>query len=139
MYRHIQQLKNNPATENLGMKWSEEEINDLLNEIKTDIELEKIALNHKRTIGSIRGKLYNIAEHYINDKKININEVSKIVNIPVIKINEYLEKDNNKYYVVIKGRVIYCGINFILCHKMITSQNAKLLFWWSCFVRSLFV
>uniref|UniRef100_A0A6C0GZV3 Ribonuclease H n=1 Tax=viral metagenome TaxID=1070528 RepID=A0A6C0GZV3_9ZZZZ len=105
MYRHIQELKNNPATENLGMKWSEEEINVLLIEIKTNIELEIIALNHKRTIGSIRGKLYNIAEHYINDKKININEVSKIVNIPVIKINEYLEKDNNKYYVVIKGRV----------------------------------
>jgi hypothetical protein len=92
MYRHIQELKNNPATENLGMKWSEEEINVLLIEIKTNIELEIIALNHKRTIGSIRGKLYNIAEHYINVKKININEVSKIVNIPVIKINEYLLK-----------------------------------------------
>ncbi len=85
-------LKENPDTENIGTKWTEDEINNLLNEIKENISFNDIALKHKRTLGSIKGKLYNIAEHYINQKKMNVNDVSKIVNIPVIKINDYLLK-----------------------------------------------
>lgn len=92
MYHNMLKLKENPDTENIGSKWTEDEINDLLNEVKNNISLDDIALKHKRTVGSIRGKLYNIAEHYINQKKMNVNEVSKIVNIPVIKINDYLLK-----------------------------------------------
>jgi ATP-dependent DNA helicase PIF1 len=88
----MQKLKENPETANIGTKWTQEEINDLLEEVKNEMSLEDIALKHKRTLGSINGKLYNIAEHYINKKNMNINEVSKIVNISVIKINEYLLK-----------------------------------------------
>ena len=92
MYAKLQQLKLNPETENIGKKWTEEEICELLNEIKEDNKLESIALLHKRTVGSIRGKLLNIADHYINDKKMDINEVSKIIKISVSEINTYLQK-----------------------------------------------
>ena len=92
MYAKLQQLKLNPQTENIGKKWEQEEINELLNEIKDDTSLESIALLHKRTMGSIRGKLLNIADHYINDKKMDINEVSKIVRLSVMDINAYLLK-----------------------------------------------
>ena len=92
MYAKLQQLKLNPETENIGKKWTEEEICELLNEIKEDNKLESIALLHKRTVGSIRGKLLNIADHYIHDKKMDINEVSKIIKISVSEINTYLQK-----------------------------------------------
>jgi len=92
MYQSMQALKQNPETENLGKKWSEEEINDLLSAIKDGSSLDELALEHKRTINSIRTKLLNIADHYITDKKMDINEVSKIVKMPVIKINEFLLK-----------------------------------------------
>ena len=103
MYQNMQKLKENPDTENIGKKWTEEEILELLKEVEDGIILEDIALNHKRTLGSIKGKLYNIADHYINTKKMDINEVSKIVNISVLNINEYLlkklpKKDSNKFY-----------------------------------------
>jgi len=92
MYHNMQKLKENPDTANIGKKWTEDEILELLEEIKEEMTLEDIALKHKRTLGSIKGKLYSIADHYINIKKIDVNEVSKIVNIPVIKINEFLLK-----------------------------------------------
>ena len=92
MYHHIQQLKNNPETENTGNKWLDEEIKELLNEIKDNKSIDDIALKHKRTINSIKGKLFQIAEHYINTKKMSLNDVSKLVNIPVLKLNEYLLK-----------------------------------------------
>jgi len=110
MYQNMQKLKENPDTENIGKKWTEEENLELLKEVEDGIILEDIALNHKRTLGSIKGKLFSIADHYINTKKMDINEVSKIVNIPVMNINDYLlkklpKKDSNKFYIVIKGRV----------------------------------
>jgi len=92
MYAKLQQLKLNPETENIGKRWEQEEINELLNEIKDDTDLKDIALLHKRSIGSIRGKLLNIADHYIHDKKMDINEVSKIVRLSVMDINTYLLK-----------------------------------------------
>jgi DNA replication protein DnaC len=92
MYQSMQALKQNPETENLGKKWSEEEINNLLSAIKDGSSLDELALEHKRTINSIRTKLLVIADHYITNKKMDINEVSKIVKMPVIKINEFLLK-----------------------------------------------
>jgi ATP-dependent DNA helicase PIF1 len=92
MYHNMQKLKENPDTANIGKKWTEDEILELLEEIKEEMTLEDIALKHKRTLGSIKGKLYSIADHYINIKKIDVNEVSKIVNISVIKLNEFLLK-----------------------------------------------
>ena len=92
MYAKLQELKLKPETENIGKRWEQEEINELLNEIKDDTSLDSIALLHKRSIGSIRGKLLNIADHYIHDKKMDINEVSKIVRLSVMDINAYLLK-----------------------------------------------
>jgi len=92
MYQNMQQLKLDPNFKNIGTKWTEEEILNLLQEVTQGLTLEDMALIHKRTVGSIRGKLYDIADKYINHKKMDINEVSKIVRLPVIKINEYLLK-----------------------------------------------
>ena len=55
-------IKENPDTENHGKKWTTEETNELLKEIKDDISFKDIALIHKRTMGSVRGKLFQIAD-----------------------------------------------------------------------------
>lgn len=100
----MQQLKLDPNFGNIGTKWTEEEILNLLQEVTQGLTLEDIALIHKRTVGSIRGKLYDIADKYINHKKMDINEVSKIVRLPVIKINEYLLKKMPKKVKELKGQ-----------------------------------
>lgn len=96
MYHNIQKLKENPETENTGTKWTEDEINTLLNEIQGNISLIQIASNHKRTVGSIISKLYHIAENYIIDKKMSIIDVSNLVKIPIEKINEHILKQKPK-------------------------------------------
>jgi ATP-dependent DNA helicase PIF1 len=104
MYQNMQQLKLDPNFENIGTKWTEEEILNLLQEVTQGLTLEDMALLHKRTVSSIRGKLYDIADKYINHKKMDINEVSKIVRLPVIKINEYLLKKMPKKIKELKGQ-----------------------------------
>lgn len=95
MYQNIQKLRENPETANAGSKWSEDEINNLLYEIKNNISLDEIAKNHKRTPSSITGKLYSIAIKLL-EKNMDINEVSKVVNLSVISIQGYIKKYPNK-------------------------------------------
>ena len=54
MYHNMQALKQNPETENMGKKWSEEETNNLLTAIKDGSSLDELAIEHKRSINSIR-------------------------------------------------------------------------------------
>ena len=96
MYNNIKALKEKPETANVGMRWSEDEIKTLLNEIENNTNMTAIAINHKRTLGSITSKLLNIAEQLINNDGLDINNVSKKVNLSIEDINEHLLKMKNK-------------------------------------------
>jgi ATP-dependent DNA helicase PIF1 len=95
-HQHLQKLKENPETENVGKKWDEEELNELLKEIKDKIPFEEIAKSHKRTEGAVRSKLLQIAVHLINKKEKPMIEVVEIVRLSEKSINDYIDKLNNK-------------------------------------------
>jgi ATP-dependent DNA helicase PIF1 len=96
MYSKLKALKEKPETANAGSRWSEDEVNTLLNEIKNKKNMTEIATNHKRTLGSIIGKLLSIAEQLINEDNMDINDASKKVNLPIADIKEHLLKVKNK-------------------------------------------
>jgi hypothetical protein len=48
MYKNLQILRENPETANAGKKWSEEEINELLNERKEDKSIDNIMVVLKK-------------------------------------------------------------------------------------------
>ena len=96
MYNKIKALKENPETANAGSRWSDDEVKLMLSEIKDGKTMKEIAIIHKRTIGSIIGKLLNIAEQLINSNALDLDEISKKVNLPIADINDYLIKNKNK-------------------------------------------
>jgi len=103
MYQNIQKLKDNPETENIGKRWTEDEITTLLNEIKDNMSIHDIALNHKRTIGSINSKLLSIGQSLLINKKIEITEVCKIINMSIEHLKEYIAKKNKQKEVLINN------------------------------------
>ena len=94
MYQNILKLKGNPETANVGKRWSDEDVNQLLLQRKNDMPLEDIAKFHKRTYGSIKSKLLHYAVSIL-DKK-TIEEASEIVKLSVPCIKEHMNKENNK-------------------------------------------
>jgi len=90
MYANILKLKENPETANIGKRWSEEEVNELLNNVKT-MTFSEVASIHKRTEGSIKSKLLSIAMSLIN-KKMLIDEISNIVKLSSESIMNYANK-----------------------------------------------
>jgi len=94
MYQNILKLKENPETSNLGKRWTDEDVTQLLLQRKNDMSLEDIAKSHKRTYGSIKSKLLHYAVSLL-DKK-SIEEASEIVKLSVSSIKEHMDKENNK-------------------------------------------
>jgi len=91
MYQNIQKLRENPATSNAGKKWSEEEVNELLINIKTK-SFDEVAVIHKRTVSSINGKLHSLAVSFISQKNMTVDDASIKFNISAISIQNYMEK-----------------------------------------------
>jgi ATP-dependent DNA helicase PIF1 len=94
-YQKIQALKQNPATSKAGSRWSTDEVGKLMASIKAKKSFKDIAKEHQRTEGSITSKLLSIGESMVRDGK-DINEVSKLINLPVKDIQEQLEKNKDK-------------------------------------------
>jgi hypothetical protein len=96
MYNNIKALKEKPETANAGLRWSDDEVKELLAKVENNVNLTEIANLHKRTLNSIIGKLLNIAEKLINEDQLEIEIVSKKLNLPIEDINVHLTKSKNK-------------------------------------------
>ena len=92
MYQNILKLKGNPETANVGKRWSDEDINQLLFQRKNDMPLEEIAKFHKRTYSSIKSKLLHYAVSLLDTK--SIEEASEIVKLSVFSLLSIIEKYN---------------------------------------------
>ena len=103
MYNNIKALKEKPETANAGLRWSDDEVKELLSKVGNNMNLTEVANIHKRTLNSIIGKLLNIAEKLIKEDNLEIEIVSKKINLPIKDIEQHLIKNKDR---VIKKKVI---------------------------------
>jgi len=93
MYKKNCDLQNNEETSRAGKKWSLEEDEKLVQEINNKKTFEDIALEHKRTLTSIK---YRVISHilYIEYKNGNktIDDLSLEYNIEKYLIEKYINK-----------------------------------------------
>jgi hypothetical protein len=89
-------LREYPETARAGLKWDEEESQELMNRIKDGMSLEDIANTHKRTVSGVKNRIMTNALNIMKEKKISLDEVSKLVNISVFDLENYKEKIDKK-------------------------------------------
>lgn len=88
--------------ENMGKAWKQDEINELLNEIKEKKTISEISKNHKRSEGGITSRLKYIAANYFIDESKTIPEIviltglSKDSIIDAINKREYSDDRKKK-------------------------------------------
>ena len=68
-----------------GTKWTPEEENNVIDEIKRGDDMKKISLVHKRTVGGITGRLEKISIE-LYKKKHTIQEIQTITKLDIDKI-----------------------------------------------------
>jgi len=88
------QNSENEYTTNKGQKWTTEEDNALLYELDKNVNIDIIALTHKRTIGGIIGRQQTIAYNmYL--KNVSIDEIIIKTKLSKEQITEVITKKEN--------------------------------------------
>lgn len=96
----IKELKEKEETSNVGKKWTTEEDEKLVKEIKENKTYEEIALEHKRTITGIKSRvishiIYPIYKD-LQEEQINIQEIANEYKIDAWIIDKILKKMKTK-------------------------------------------
>ena len=84
--------RENEDTARAGVKWEEEEINQLMQMVSNKISTVDIAKSLQRTEGSIRTRLILNGIYRMDNDNITMESASEYINIPVEDIKKYLEK-----------------------------------------------
>ena len=83
----------NPSSfENMGKPWKQDEIDQLLQEVKENKDFVDIAELHKRTSGSIRSRLRLIAAELHLDQKKTIQECIQITGLSMTSVIDAIDK-----------------------------------------------
>ena len=124
-----------------GMKWSETELEQLINEAHEMKTIQEIAELHKRSISSIRYKLLQYAVRMMN-AKVHIDSIVKLLPIKKKEILDYYNKikedeqdvTTDSSFVIYHGKyipyenrdIILFDLNGTLCHR--TKDSKKEIF-----------
>jgi hypothetical protein len=81
-----------PGLENMGLSWKQNEIDQLLNEIKDKKDIKDIAALHKRTVGGIRSRLRELAAGYFMNESKPIPEIMEITGLAKDDIIDAISK-----------------------------------------------
>ena len=92
----MQKLREQPETARAGIRWEDEENQELMKRINEGMSLEDIAKTHQRTIIGVKNRIMANALHIMKENKMSFDEVSKLVNISVDDLENYKQYQDNK-------------------------------------------
>jgi ribonuclease HI len=90
-------IKNGPTPNKHGKKWSKEEDNQLLQDLKSDISLDDISKKNERTLSSIKLRMEKHAVDMYKDK-VDIKQIEKLTRLKNIEklASKYEMKEGEK-------------------------------------------
>ena len=92
------------ACSNMGKPWKQEEIAELLNEIKEKKSFQDIAVLHKRTVGGITSRLREIAARLHLDEDKSVQECIEITGLDKETIVDAISRREFKESVKAKNK-----------------------------------
>jgi type IV secretory pathway ATPase VirB11/archaellum biosynthesis ATPase len=89
-------LRENPETNRAGLPWTNEEHQQLLEEIDTDLTLEEIAKKHQRTPSAILQRLLFETSKRVHEHQMNIDEACESVGVSREDFDAFEKKKEQK-------------------------------------------
>jgi predicted transcriptional regulator len=78
------------------VSWTIKENYDLIIQIKDGLKLEDIAKNNQRTILAVKYHIITNAFNIIKESNITIDEISKLVNMPIYNLKKYIKNQERE-------------------------------------------
>ena len=92
----MKNLREQPNTARVGIKWTEEEDNDVMKEALDGMNLHDIAKKHERTIGGIKIRIMNNLLTIMKDRNLSIQDLQKPVYISVEDLENHKQRQEKK-------------------------------------------
>ena len=80
-YSRLNALREQPDTARAGVKWTEEENNQLMKEVMDCMDLDEVAKKHQRTITGVKSRVMTNALTMMKDSDLTLQDVAKLVHI----------------------------------------------------------
>jgi hypothetical protein len=86
----LEEQRKNPETARAGLRWEEDEVENLLSQVRSDVSLDDIAKELQRTAGSLKTRLITYA---LNEMKTRtLEDVAEELKLNPKDITEYERK-----------------------------------------------
>lgn len=89
-------LREQPDTARAGVKWTEEENEQLMKEVMDGMDLDDVAKQHQRTVTGVKSRVMTNALTMMKDRDITLQDVSKLVYIPVEDLENHKQRQEQK-------------------------------------------
>lgn len=89
-------MRDKPETARAGVKWTEEENQELMDRVKKHMTLEEIAHKHQRTVSAVKCRVMDNALNMMNMDGLTLEAVARVVNIPAEDIEGYKRQKEAK-------------------------------------------
>ena len=93
---NMKKLRENPETNRAGLKWDDDEDIKMIAKLKNGDSIDDIALELKRTPGSIKTRIIMNAVNKIDDEHEEIEDVLKEYKITETDIKEYRDRKQQR-------------------------------------------
>jgi hypothetical protein len=92
MYTKLKETNPDKYPSKIGSKWTDEEVIQLLKELKENKSNEEIAKDHSRTLGGITSRIKQIATDYYYNNDMEIDEIMKYTRLSRLEVIEAINK-----------------------------------------------
>jgi hypothetical protein len=95
-HSRLNALREQPETARAGVKWTEEENDQLMKEVMDGIDLEEVAKKHQRTVTGIKSRVMTNALTMMNERDLSLQDVAKLVHISIEDMELHKQRQEQK-------------------------------------------
>lgn len=88
----------------VGVKWTEDENEQLMKEVMDGVDLADVAKKHQRTISGVKLRVMTNALTMMTDRDLTLQDVAKLVHISVEDLENHKQRQEQKSYNTKKNR-----------------------------------
>jgi lipase chaperone LimK len=95
-HKNIEKLRDQTETSRVGVKWTEEEDESLMDDIHKKLDINDIAKKHQRTAVGIKCRILGNSLRIMEEENISFEDVSELFHLDIEELKNYKLKQEQK-------------------------------------------
>jgi len=95
-FHSLAKLREQPETARAGLKWTEDENDQLMKDVMDGMDFNEVAKKYQRTLIGIKSRVMTNALTMMNDRDLTIQDVAKLVHISEDEIEYFRQTQEYK-------------------------------------------